>query len=226
MTVTDFVPIIGTGVRATAATGSHAMGDHQYARSQWGEAAMNAAGDAVGMVTGGTGKVAMAGAKTAVKVGVKVTAKKAVNEVAKQGVKQATKQATKNVAKKVAAEVKKDFEKTFSKKLLQEIAKKTASKGATKAVTSTSLAGACKLFVDKEMSVILSWSDKEKKQIIRNGLKKACPDIGEIPDNELLSYASAYASATEDLRKQQHKVPRPKSCGKLQKKKGLKKGAC
>ena len=79
----DAVPVVGTAYRTGAAVAAHVTGDHEEAQRQWTEAGMNAAGDALGLVTGGAGKVAT----TAAKVGVKAVAKTAV----KQGVKQAVK---------------------------------------------------------------------------------------------------------------------------------------
>ena len=82
-TALDAVPIVGATYRTGRAVAAHVTGDHEEANRQWAEAGMNAAGDALGLVTGGAGKVAT----TAARVGTKA----AVKAVAKQGIKQGLK---------------------------------------------------------------------------------------------------------------------------------------
>ena len=50
--IVDAVPVVGTAYRAGSAITAHISGDHEQAQKQWGEAGMNLAGDALGLVTG------------------------------------------------------------------------------------------------------------------------------------------------------------------------------
>ena len=77
--------LVGTVYCAGNAVAAHIAGDHEEANHQWAEAGMNVtvADDALGLVTGGAGKVET----TAIKVG----AKAAISPAGKQGVKHAVK---------------------------------------------------------------------------------------------------------------------------------------
>ena len=96
-TLLDSVPVVGTGYRTARAVTAHLTGDHEEAQQQWAEAGMNLAGDAIGVFTGGAGKVATAAAKA----GAQAAAKASVKAVTKEGVKAISKTALKQAAKKV-----------------------------------------------------------------------------------------------------------------------------
>ena len=53
----DSIPVVGTVYHAGNAVAAHIAGDHKEANHHWVEAGMDVAGDALGLVTGGTGKV-------------------------------------------------------------------------------------------------------------------------------------------------------------------------
>ena len=75
----DAIVGIGTVYRTSKAVSAHVSGDHDEAKRQWTEAGINLAGDGLGMVTGGAGKMIMN------KVGrkaVKTTVKAATNQQA------------------------------------------------------------------------------------------------------------------------------------------------
>ena len=63
----DCIPVVGTVYRAGNAVAAHIAGDHKEANRHWVEAGMDVAGIALGLVTGGAGKVET----TATKVGAK-----------------------------------------------------------------------------------------------------------------------------------------------------------
>ena len=102
--VVDSVPVVGTAYRAGNAISAQMSGNHKEAQKQWGEAGMNLAGDALGLVTGGAGKVAAtagrAAVKTAVKQGVKAGAKAAIKAASRQVTKSAMKSYAKRYFKK------------------------------------------------------------------------------------------------------------------------------
>ena len=70
-TALDSCPVVGTVYHAGNAVAAHVTGDHEEANHQWAEAGMNVAGDALGLVTGGAGKVATMAAKVGAKAAVK-----------------------------------------------------------------------------------------------------------------------------------------------------------
>lgn len=53
----DGIAGVGTVYRTTKAVSAHASGNHEEAKRQWTEAGINLAGDALGVVTGGAGKI-------------------------------------------------------------------------------------------------------------------------------------------------------------------------
>ena len=55
----DSIAGVGTVYRTSKAVSAHVSGDHDEAKRQWTEAGINLAGDALGMVTGGAGKILM-----------------------------------------------------------------------------------------------------------------------------------------------------------------------
>lgn len=110
--VVDAVPGVGTAYRATRAVAAHVTGDHDEASRQWAEAGTNAAGDALGLVTGGAGKVAMVGGKAAVKA------------VAKQGVKAAVRAGGKAAMKQLSASAMKSYAKQYFKKEIKREVKR------------------------------------------------------------------------------------------------------
>ena len=129
----DSIPLVGTGYRTVRAIAAHVDGDHEKATKQWGEAGMNLAGDALGLVTGGAGKVAStaakAGAKTVLKVatknGIKAMTKETLKQAAKAGGKAATRAARKQLTKKAM--------KKYAKKYVKKKVKKAIKKGASEA---------------------------------------------------------------------------------------------
>ena len=118
--VVDAVPLVGTTYRTGRAIAAHVSGDHEEAGRQWTDAGMNLAGDALGVVTGGAGKVAT----TAAKVG----AKTAVKAVAKAGVKQAVRlggrAAVKAARKQLTTRAMKAYAKRYFKKKVKKAAKR------------------------------------------------------------------------------------------------------
>ena len=60
-----FLHVVGTVLdhRSGCAVAAHITGDHEEAKRQCAEAGTNAAGDVLGLVTGGAGKVATTAAK-------------------------------------------------------------------------------------------------------------------------------------------------------------------
>ena len=91
-TALDAIRVVGTGYRTVRAIAAHASGDHEEAQQQWAEAGMNLAGDALGLVTGGAGKVASTAAKAGAKTAFKVATKQGVQALSKETLKQAAKQ--------------------------------------------------------------------------------------------------------------------------------------
>lgn len=116
--VIDAIPVVGTGYRATKAVVAHASGDHDAAQREWVEAGTNLAGDALGLVTGGAGKVAGVAAKTGAKAAVKIAAKEGVKQAARAGVKAAAKAAGKQMTKRAM--------KRYAKKYIKKKVKKAA----------------------------------------------------------------------------------------------------
>ena len=114
----DAVPVVGTAYRTGAAIAAHATGDHEAAQQQWAEAGMNAAGDALGLVTGGAGKMAAVGARTAAKVGGQVLVKEGMRQAAKQGIKAGFRAAGKQLTKKA---IKRHVKKYLKKKIREAI---------------------------------------------------------------------------------------------------------
>lgn len=55
----DAIVGVGTVYRTSKAVSAHVSGDHDEAKRQWTEAGINLAGDALGMVTAGAGKMIM-----------------------------------------------------------------------------------------------------------------------------------------------------------------------
>lgn len=89
----DYVPGVGTAYRTVNAVAAHARGDHNEASRQWREAGMNAAGDALGLATGGAGKVAMSATRFGTKAAVKTMAKQGLKQAVRAGGRAAMKAA-------------------------------------------------------------------------------------------------------------------------------------
>ena len=155
-TVVDAIPVVGTGYRAVRAVAAELAGDHETAKQQWAEAGMNLAGDALGLVTGGAGKVASTAAETAAKVaietatkeGAKAISKKALKEAAKQGTKAAIRSARKQLTKKAMKEYAKKYVKKKVKKALKD-----GVKGAAEAYLKDGVKGAAEAYEDEEGSI-------------------------------------------------------------------------
>ena len=127
-TVIDAVPIVGAGYRTVMAVSAHVSGDHEEAKSQWAEAGMNLAGDALGLVTGGAGKVASTAARVGAKTALKF-ATKGVKAVTKQALKQAAKQGGKAAARAARKQLTKKAMKKYAKKYMKKKVKKALKKG-------------------------------------------------------------------------------------------------
>ncbi len=138
----DAIPVVGTGYRTVNAIAAHISGDHEKAKEQWAEAGMNLAGDALGLVTGGAGKVA----STAAKVG----AKTALKIVTKQGVKAMTKETLKEAAKKGGKAAIRAGRKQLTKKAMKKYAKKYVKKKTKKAIKKGLKEAAAKYEEDEE----------------------------------------------------------------------------
>lgn len=116
MDAADCIPIVGAVAR-TAETGyCLANGDTEGAKEAAINAGLNVAGDALGVVTGGTGKVAMCGVRAAGKVAMKQGAKAALKAGAKAISKKMTKEWWKSYAKKY---IKKKIKKEYRKQVKQ-----------------------------------------------------------------------------------------------------------
>ena len=108
-------------------------GDHERAQKEWANAGMNIAGDALGLVTGGAGKVATVAARTGVRVAVNIATKEGVKAASKQVLKQAVKQggraATRSARKQLTKKGMKKYAKKYVKKKVKKAIKK-AKEGA------------------------------------------------------------------------------------------------
>ena len=124
-TALDAVPIVGTAYRTGCAVTAHVTGDHEEAGRQWAEAGMNAAGDALGLVTGGAGKVASTAAKVGAKAAVKTVAKQGVKAAVRAGGRAAMKAARKQLTRAaMQAYAKKYFKKEIKKEVKRIIKEK------------------------------------------------------------------------------------------------------
>lgn len=124
-TALDAVPVVGTAYRTGRAVTAHVTGDHEEAGRQWSEAGMNAAGDALGLVTGGAGKVATTAARVGTKAAVKTVAKQGVKAAVKTSGRAAMKAARKQLtASAMQAYAKKYFKKQIKKEVKQIIRQK------------------------------------------------------------------------------------------------------
>ena len=128
-TVVDCVPVVGTGYRSVRAVAAHLTGDHEAAQEQWAEAGMNLAGDAIGLVTGGAGKVAATAAKAAAKVVVKTAAKEGVKALSKVALKDAAKQGTTAATRAERKQLTKKAMKKHAKKYVKKKVKKALKDG-------------------------------------------------------------------------------------------------
>ena len=128
-TVLDTIPIVGTGYRTVNAIAAHISGDHEEAQKQWTEAGMNLAGDALGLVTGGAGKVAATAAKAGVKTVLKVATKQGVKAMTKQTLKQAAKEGGKAATRAARKQLTKKAMKKYAKKYVKKKVKKAIKKG-------------------------------------------------------------------------------------------------
>lgn len=104
--VVDFIPVVGTVARLGESAVLAVQGKGDEALDALSDAGMNVAGDALGLVTGGAGKLVVAGGRTVAKVAVKgarTATKVAEGGVARAGVKATEKQAM-SAARKAAYE--------------------------------------------------------------------------------------------------------------------------
>lgn len=104
--VIDFIPIVGTVARLGESAVLAVQGQGDEALDALSDAGMNMAGDALGLVTGGAGKLVVAGGRTVAKVavgGARTAAKAAEGGVARAGVRATEKEAM-TVARKSAYE--------------------------------------------------------------------------------------------------------------------------
>ena len=134
-TAVDCIPVVGATYRTVNAINAHVAGDHERAQEEWTNAGINIAGDALGLVTGGAGKVAIVAARTGVKV--------AVNVATKQGVKAASKQVLKQAVKQGGRAATRSARKQLTKKGMKKYAKKYVKKKVKKAIKKAK-EGACR----------------------------------------------------------------------------------
>ena len=177
-TAIDAVPVVGTVYRAGNAVASHIAGDHEEAQRQWTEAGINAAGDALGLVTGGAGKVAT----TAAKIGAKAAAKTAV----KQGVKQAVKAGGRAAMKAASKQLTKSAMKAYAKKYFKKKVKKAAKQALKDAMDEYFEADD----IDQYREEIIG--------ILVNEAGVSQDDIEELDEQELLDLAYAAANYDDD----------------------------
>ena len=142
VTVLDAIPVVGTGYRTVNAVAAHIGGGHKKAKEQWAEAGMNLSTDALGLVTGGAGKVT----STAVKAG----AKTALRTATKQGVKAMTKETLKEAAKQGSKAAVRAGRKQLTKKGMKKYAKKYVKKKTKKAIKTGLKEAAAKAYEDEE----------------------------------------------------------------------------
>lgn len=126
----DAVPIVGTAARGVASVEAYARGDEDAAKEHAQNFAFNAAGDAAGLMTGGSGKVAMvagrAGAKVLVKHGATVATQKVI-KVGKKGFKRNVKKNIKDLPGNIKKECKGQIEAIIeeeadvSRKMLEDV---------------------------------------------------------------------------------------------------------
>ena len=133
-TALDAIPVVGTGYRTVRAIAAHASGDHEEAQQQWAEAGMNLAGDALGLVTGGAGKVASTAAKAGAKTAFKVATKQGVQALSKETLKQAAKQGGKAATRAARKQLTKKSMKKYAKKYVKKKVKKAVKKGLKEAM--------------------------------------------------------------------------------------------
>ena len=127
--VIDAVPVVGTGYRTVKAVAAHVSGDHEEAKKQWADAGMNLAGDALGLVTGGAGKIASTAAKVGAKTALQVATKEGVKTVTKQTLKEAAKEGGKAAARAARKQLTKKGMKRYAKKYVKKKGKKAIKKG-------------------------------------------------------------------------------------------------
>ena len=174
--VLDFIPIVGTVYRSGKAIANHAMGDHEEAQKQWVEAGMNAAGDALGLVTGGTGKVAA----NAARVGVKVAGKVVLKEGVKQGVKLAGRAAARAVRKQLTKAAMKAYAKKYFKKKIKKAVKKA---------------------IKEEMDKYFNHDGSSREELVEKlieGIGATQEELDELDDQALLDLAQSAVDYDEE----------------------------
>ena len=129
----DIVPVVGTVYRTGKAITAHIEGDHERAAEEWINAGMNVASDAIGLATGGVGKVATAAVSTGGKIVVKVAAQQGVKAVSKQVIKHTVKQGSRAAARSARKQVTKKALKKHGKKYVKKKVKKATKKAKEKA---------------------------------------------------------------------------------------------
>ena len=127
--VIDAIPVVGTGYRTVNALGAHLQGDHERAQQEWGEAGMNLAGDALGLVTGGAGKVAATATRVGVKTAITVATKQGAKAITKASLKQAAKQGSRAATRAARKQLTKKAMKKYAKKYVKKKVKKAIKKG-------------------------------------------------------------------------------------------------
>mmetsp|Transcript_72331 Transcript_72331/g.207520 ORF Transcript_72331/g.207520 Transcript_72331/m.207520 type:complete len:379 (-) Transcript_72331:183-1319(-) len=118
----DMVPVVGGAARVVQSGVLLAQGDTEGSKDAIANAGLNFAGDALGLVTGGAGKVAVVAAKTGAKVVAKVVVKAAAKAAVKVGFKAASNNVTtmKQFAKKCFKETIRSESAKAMKELLSE----------------------------------------------------------------------------------------------------------
>ena len=120
----DLIPVFGTEYRAVQAVSAHIQGDHEGAQQKWTEAGLNLAGDALGFVSGGVGKVAA----VVIKEGAKTIAKESLKQAAKQGSIEAIRAVRKQVTNEGMKKYAKNYVKKKAKKEIKKELKETAGR--------------------------------------------------------------------------------------------------
>ena len=127
-TVVDSVPVVGATYRTVNAITAHVTGDHERAQEEWANAGINIAGDALGLVTGGAGKVATVAARTGARVAVNIATKQGVKAASKQVLKQAVKQGSRAATRSARKQLTKKGMKKYAKKYVKKKVKKAVKK--------------------------------------------------------------------------------------------------
>lgn len=176
----DAIPGVGTVYRTGRAIAAHATGDHDEASRQWTEAGMNAAGDALGLVTGGAGKVAT----TAAKVGAKTVVKTAAKQGLKQAVKVGGRAAMKAARKQLTTSAMKAYAKQYFKKKIKKEVKR-----------------AIKEKMEEYYEAAVDYIDEHRDELISilaDAIGTSQYELESLDEQELLNLAYAAANYNDD----------------------------